>query len=190
MVVSRRGCSLIIYISSKGNNGSLEESKEEPEEDPEEESEEEPEEEPEEESEGEPKAEAEGGPTEPVVDQEEEEAEGGFEEEPSEDEGGDSDAESEIINPSFPVRVPAYRVSPTAPTPPRGIDLWRWSRQQGQRPPFGMSCKFYDLRYGGSADHALPVMVRRLRNTGDLAKSTADQMHQMRTRVERAEQET
>ena len=53
-----------------------------------------------------------------------------------------------------------------------------------------MSREFYDLTDGGPVDRALPVMVRRLWNTGDLAQSTTDQMHQMRTRVERAEQET
>ncbi|XP_023743333.1 uncharacterized protein LOC111891507 [Lactuca sativa] len=102
---------------SKGNNGWLEESEDEPEEDPEEESEEEPEEDPGEESEGEPEVEVGDGPAEPVVDQEEEEVEGGLEEEPSEDEDGDSDAEAEVISPPYPIRVPAYRVGPTGPTP-------------------------------------------------------------------------
>ena len=53
-----------------------------------------------------------------------------------------------------------------------------------------MSRDFFDLRDGGPADRALPVMVRRLRNTGDLTQSTADQVRQLWTRVERAEQET
>ena len=53
-----------------------------------------------------------------------------------------------------------------------------------------MSREFFDLRDGGPADRALPVMVRRLRDTGDLAQDTADQVRQLWTRVERAEQET
>ncbi|XP_023758618.1 uncharacterized protein LOC111907061 [Lactuca sativa] len=171
-------------------NPYLEESEEEPEADPEEKSEEEPEEDPKEESEGEPEAEAKGGPAELVVDQEEEEAEGDLKEDPNKDEDGDSDAESEFINPHYPIRVPAYRVGPTGPTPPWGIELWRWSRHQGQQPPFGMSPEFYDPRDGGQTDCALLVMVRRLQNTGDLAQSTTDQMHQMWTRVKRTEQET
>ena len=81
-------------------------------------------------------------------------------------------------------------MGPTGLTPSWGIDIWRWSRKQGQQPPFGMAREFYDLREGGTDDHALLIMVRRLRNTGNLAQSTADQMHQMWTRVERAEQET
>ncbi|XP_052625817.1 uncharacterized protein LOC128132863 [Lactuca sativa] len=173
------------YFPNQGNNGWLEESEEEPEEDPEEESEEEPEEE----SEGELEAEAEGGPAEPVVDQEEEEVEGGLEEEPRDNKDGDSDAESEVINPLIRLGCPLIGWA-TLFLHPLGIDHWRWSRQQGQRPPFGMSHEFYDLGEGGPADHAPPVMVRRLRNTGDLAQSTTDQMHQMRTRVDRAEQET
>ncbi|XP_023760657.1 uncharacterized protein LOC111909101 [Lactuca sativa] len=107
------------YFPNQGNNGWLEESEEE--------SEEEPEEDSEEESEGEPEAEAEGGPTEPVVDQEEEEAEGGLEEEPSENEDGDSDADSEVINSRYPVRVPAYRLGPTRPTPPRDAYISKFS---------------------------------------------------------------
>ena len=55
---------------------------------------------------------------EPEVDQEEEEAKGGLEEEPNENEDGDSDTKFEVINPPYPVRVPAYRVGPTGPTPP------------------------------------------------------------------------
>lgn len=163
------------YFPNQGNNGWLEE---------EEEPEEEPEEDPEEESDGEPEAEVEGEPVEPEEDEEL------FEEELDDSEGGDSDAESEVIDPPYPIRVPAYRVGPTGPTPPWGIDLWRWSRHQGQRPPFGMSREFFDLRDGGPADRALPVMVRRLRDTGDLAQGTADQVRQLWTRVERAEQET
>ena len=53
-----------------------------------------------------------------------------------------------------------------------------------------MSHEFFDLRDGGPADRALPVMVRRLRNTGDLAQDTADHVRKLRTRVDRAEQET
>ena len=53
-----------------------------------------------------------------------------------------------------------------------------------------MAREFYDMREGGPADRALLVVVRRLRDTGDLAQRTADQMHRMQTRVEQAEQET
>ena len=53
-----------------------------------------------------------------------------------------------------------------------------------------MARGFYDLRDGGPADRALPVMVRRLRNTGDLAQDTSEQLNQMRATVARAERET
>ena len=85
------------YFPNQGNNGWLEE---------------EPEEDPEEESDGEPEAGVEGEPA------ESEEDEGSFEEETDDSEGGDSDAESDVINPPYPIRVPAYRVGPTGPTPP------------------------------------------------------------------------
>lgn len=53
-----------------------------------------------------------------------------------------------------------------------------------------MAKEFYDLRDKGPVDRELPVVVRRLRDTGNLAQSTADQVHQMQERVARAEEET
>ena len=100
--------------------------------------EEKPKEDPEEEVEEEPEVEVEDGPAAPVVDLEEEE--------PSNDDDGDSDTESEVINPPYPIRVPAHRMGPNGPTPLWGVDIWRWSKHQGKRPPYGMAREFYDLR--------------------------------------------
>ena len=93
------------YFPNQGNNGWLEESEEEPEDDLEEE-------------------EIEEGPAEPMADD--------GQEEPGDDSDDDSDAESMVINRPYPVRVSAYRVRPSGPTPPWGINIWRWSRQQAQ----------------------------------------------------------
>ncbi|XP_023768254.1 uncharacterized protein LOC111916829 [Lactuca sativa] len=114
------------YLPNQGNNGLLKESDEDPEEDPGEEHEEDLEEEEEEIEE----------PAKPAVDDGEVES--------GDDINDDSDAESEVINPPYPVRVSAHRMGLNGPTPPWGIDIWRWSRQQGQRPPFGMAREFYD----------------------------------------------
>ena len=92
---------------------------------------EETEEEPEEEREEEPEEEPIGGPSEPVA---------------------DSDAESDVINAPYMARVPPYRMGPNGPTPPWAHGIWRWSRQQGVRPPFGMNRDYYDLSHGGPAD--------------------------------------
>ena len=56
------------------------------------------------------------------------------------------------------------------------MDLKQWSREQGQRPPYGMARSFYNLRNGGSADRALPVMVRRIANQGEQARANANQL--------------
>lgn len=125
------------YFPKQGNAGWL---KPEPEEELEEELEEESEEEPEE------------GPAELVVDFEEEEL--------NDSDGDESDIDSEVINPPYVARVPAHRMGPNGPTPPWAHEIWRWSRHQGMRPPFGMDRGFYDLSHRGPADRALPFMVR------------------------------
>ncbi|XP_052621854.1 uncharacterized protein LOC128127409 [Lactuca sativa] len=79
------------YFPNQGNNGLLEESNKDPREEPEEDLEEDPEEEEEE---------IEEEPAEPVADDGEEES--------GDDIDDDSDAESEVINPPYPVRVPAH----------------------------------------------------------------------------------
>lgn len=154
------------YFPNQGNNMWMEEEPEE----------EEPEEEEEQEEE------IEDGPAEPMAD---------FgEEKPSDDSDGDSDAKYVVINPPLLVRAPAHRMGPNGPIPPWGVDIWRLSRQQGQRPPYGMAREFYDLRDGGQDDQAIPFVVRRLRDIVNLAQNTVDQMYQMRSVVARAEQET
>lgn len=102
----------------------------------------------------------------------------------------DSDAESEVINPLYQVRVPTHWMGPNGPTPPWAHDIWRWSRQKGQRPLFGMERRFYDLREGGIADRALLVIARQTRDIGEQAQATTNQMDLMRAAVERAERRT
>ena len=85
------------YFPNQGNNGWLEESDEEPEEEPEEDPEEEEEE-------------LKEGPAKPVANDGEEES--------GDDNDDDSDAGCEVINPPYPVRVPAHRMGPSDPTPP------------------------------------------------------------------------
>ena len=83
--------------------------------------------------------------------------EGEFDEEVNEEEDeeeDDSDADSEVIDPPYMARVPAHRMGPNGPMPPWAHDIWRWrwSRHQGQYPPFGMEQRFYDLSHGEPAD--------------------------------------
>ena len=87
-------------------------------------------------------------------------------EEPIElDEGDDSgtDSEPEVINPPAP-QPPVHVRNFQGPTPVWGSHLHHWSQQQSLRPPYGMCRDFYDVRGGGSADRALPVMVGKLAN--------------------------
>lgn len=94
------------------------------------------------------------------------EADSEEDEEPINVEAGDdsgTDSEPEIINP--PVLQPPVHVRNfQGPTPVWGSHLHHWSQQQSLRPPYGMCRDFYDVRGGGSADRALPVMVGKLAN--------------------------
>ncbi|KAL7609814.1 hypothetical protein Lser_V15G14034 [Lactuca serriola] len=125
------------YFPNQGNDGWIVE-------DPEEDSEEEPMEDEETMEDEEP--------------MEEEESVDGEEEEEEEDSDG-TDSEPEVYNP-HPTPVPPQHYQ--GPTPQWAETIHRWSREQGQRPPYGMQWGFYDLSRGGSADQALPVIVHRV----------------------------
>jgi len=95
---------------------------------------------------------------------------GWIEDDPEEDEepievGDDSgtDSEPEVIDPP-PIQPPVFVRNFQGPTPVWGSHLHHWSQQQNLRPPYGMCRDFYDVRGGGSADRALPVMVGKLAN--------------------------
>lgn len=143
------------YIPNQGNGGWLEPKIEE-----------EPEEEPMEDPE-----ELEEEIAKPVIDSNEEDLD--------ESDEDDSDAKSKVINPPYMARVPAHMMGPNGPMPPWAHAIWRWSRHQAMRPPFGMDQRFYDLRHREPADRALPVMVRRTRDIGNQAQATVNQMDQM-----------
>ena len=96
----------------------------------------------------------------------------------------DSDAESEVVNPPYVTRVPRHRMGPHGLMLPWAHDIWGWSTQQEVRPPFGMDQGMYDLRHGESADHACPVIVKRIRDIGEQAQTTVAQMEAMRDEVE------
>ncbi|KAL7608232.1 hypothetical protein Lser_V15G12309 [Lactuca serriola] len=93
------------------------------------------------------------------VDEEVEEEEEPIEEEEEVTDGTDS--EPEVINPPAP-RSPEVRMGYQPPIPIWGSHLYYWSRQQGVLPPFGMCREFYNVSGGGSADRALPVLVRQI----------------------------
>ena len=95
---------------------------------------------------------------------------GWIEEDPEEDEepielddDSGTDSEPEVINPP-PAQPPVFERNFQGPTPVWGSHLHHWSQQQNLRPPYGMCRDFYDVRGGGSADRALPVMVGKLAN--------------------------
>ncbi|XP_023744973.1 uncharacterized protein LOC111893139 [Lactuca sativa] len=89
---------------------------------------------------------------------EEEESVDGEEEEEEEDSDG-TDSEPEVYNP-HPAPIPPQHYQ--GPTPQWAKTIHRWSREQGQRAPYGMQRGFYDLGRGGSAERALPVIVHRV----------------------------
>ena len=47
-----------------------------------------------------------------------------------------------------------------------------------------MKRDYYNLQHGGPADHALPVVVRRIRDIGDQTQETADRVMQMRVAMQ------
>ena len=65
----------------------------------------------------------------------------------------------EVYNP-HPAPIPPQHFQD--PTPQWAETIHRWSREQGQRPPYGMERSFYDLSRGGSADQALLLIVHRV----------------------------
>ncbi|KAI3752013.1 hypothetical protein L2E82_23112 [Cichorium intybus] len=78
----------------------------------------------------------------------------------------DSDDEPEVINPRYPTR------DIHAPPPPPAFQ----SREQGLRPPYGMSHDYFDLSEGGSADRAFPVMIRRISRQEEWIRATSSQV--------------
>ncbi|XP_052621764.1 uncharacterized protein LOC128127340 [Lactuca sativa] len=113
---------------------------------------------PEEDSEEEPMEDDE--PMEDEEPMEEEESVDGEEEEEEEEEDSDgTDSEPEVYNP-HPAHVPPQHYQ--GPMPQWAETIHSWSREQGQRPPYGMQWDFYDLSKGGSADRALPVIVHHV----------------------------
>lgn len=65
------------------------------------------------------------------------------------------------------------------------MDLKIWSREQGQRPPYGIQRGSYNLSKGGSADKDyLPIMVRRITHQGDQARATTDQVMEVGATIE------
>ena len=107
-----------------------------------------------------------------------------------ENEEDDSDVESEVIDPPYMDMVTTHRMGHNNPIAPWAHDIWRWSRHQGMRPPFGMDRGFFDLSHGGPADRALPVRVRQTRDIDNQDHLTANQMDEMRAAVERVERQT
>ena len=79
------------------------------------------------------------------------------------DDDSGTDSEPEVIDPP-PVQPPVFVRNFPGPTPVWGSHLHHWSQQQNLRPPYDMCRDFYDVRGGGSADRALPVMVGKLAN--------------------------
>ena len=78
----------------------------------------------------------------------------------------ETDSEPEVKNlPQVaPIPNPNPRPEFEGPTPMWVGSLDRWSHEQGQPHPYNGDRRFYNLNERGSADRALPIIVRVARN--------------------------
>ncbi|KAL7583091.1 hypothetical protein Lser_V15G45435 [Lactuca serriola] len=68
------------------------------------------------------------------------------------------------------------RLAFPGPTPLWATNLNHWSDEQGQPLPYFGDRSFYNLNEGGSADQALPVMIRRIARIGEQGREAIDRI--------------
>ena len=87
-------------------------------------------------------------------------------------EESDSDPENNNLPLTAPIQNPNPRPEFHGSTPLWATYLDRWSREQDQPLPFNGDRSFYNLSEGGSADRALPILVRRISRIGEQGRTT------------------
>ena len=75
-------------------------------------------------------------------------------------EEADPKPEVENLPPVAPIPNPNPQLEFEGPTPMWIGSLDRWSYEQGQPRPYNRYRRFYNVDGGGSADRALPIIVR------------------------------
>ena len=108
-----------------------------------------------------------------IVEDPEEDPEEDSDEEPFEDsESSGTDTEPQVCNPG----IHPHTQEEAIPIPEWGQYINHWSRQDGQRPPYGMQQGFYNVSEGGAADRALPVIVNRIARQFDQSRMSINRI--------------
>jgi len=89
-----------------------------------------------------------------------------------------SDSEPEVNNLPLVGQAPNNNPRPAfpGPTPLWATDLNRWSDEQGQPLPYFGDRSFYNVSEGGSADRALPVIIRRIARNVEQGRAAIDRV--------------
>ena len=89
-----------------------------------------------------------------------------------------SDSEPEVNNLPLVGQAPNNNPRPAfpGPTPMWANNLNRWSDEQGQPLPYFGDRTFYNISDGGSADRALPVIIRRIARNVEQGRAAIDRV--------------
>ena len=89
-----------------------------------------------------------------------------------------SDSEPEVNNLPLVGQAPNNNPRPAfpGPTPMWANNLNRWSDEQGQPLPYFGDRTFYNVSDGGSADRALPVIIRRIDRNVEQGRAAIDRV--------------
>jgi len=89
-----------------------------------------------------------------------------------------SDSEPEVNNLPLVGQAPNNNPRPAfpGPTPLWATNLNRWSDEQGQPLPYFGDRTFYNVSDGGSADRALPVIIRRIARNVEQGRAAIDRV--------------
>ena len=89
-----------------------------------------------------------------------------------------SDSEPEVNNLPLVGQAPNNNPRPAfpGPTPLWATNLNRWSDEQGQPLPYFGDRSFYNVSEGGSADRALPVIIRRIARNVEQGRAAIDRV--------------
>ena len=89
-----------------------------------------------------------------------------------------SDSEPEVNNLPLVGQAPNNNPRPAfpGPTPLWANNLNRWSDEQGQPLPYFGDRSFYNVSEGGSADRALPVIIRRIARNVEQGRAAIDRV--------------
>ena len=88
------------------------------------------------------------------------------------------DSEPEVNNLPLVGQAPNNNPRPAfpGPTPLWATNLNRWSDEQGQPLPYFGDRSFYNVSEGGSADRALPVIIRRIARNVEQGRAAIDRV--------------